>query len=518
MLLRIFLTFALGGAACSAVRGTQPINIGSRLELMVDDYLIERISGGAELRLHRPEQREVVFTCDKPWEGDCSGLAVYIQDGDTYRMYYCAGRWPLQRTNFCYAQSKDGIQWTRPELGLVEFDGSKKNNIMLPGEGGNLFVPFKDANPNSKPEEQYKALGHLGEPAHGLYAYVSADGIHWRRTRDEPVITKGKFDTQNVAFWDTLRGRYVAFVREMRGPSNEIRGANDEIGPKQTDPSHDPILREGTQLGIDDKGPARDVMTCTSPDFLNWTEPQWLQYPGAPREQIYFNQIRPYYRAGHIFVGFPGRFMAGREIEKGLPITSHPSYKYGSITETLFMTSRDGVHFKRWGEAFIRPGPRKERWVYGATLPFYGLLLTKSLAAGAPDELSLYVHDGGSWPQRGKATRLRRYTLRIDGFVSVNAPLSGGEFVTKPLVFQGKELVMNFSTSAAGSVRVEIQTADGKPVEDFALADCPEIFGDQIEQVVTWKGGSDVSKLANSPIRLRFVIKDADLYSIRFRK
>ena len=182
------------------------------------------------------------------------------------------------------------------------------------------------------------------------------------------------------------------------------------------------------------------------------------------------------------------------------------------------MTSRDGVHFKRWGEAFIRPGPRKERWIYGATLPFYGLLVTKADTAGAPDELSLYVYDGGSWPQRGKATRFRRYTLRIDGFVSVNAPLSGGEFVTKPLVFQGKELVMNFSTSAAGSVRVEIQTADGKPVEDFALADCPEIFGDQIEQVVTWKGGSDVSKLANSPIRLRFVIKDADLYSIRFRK
>ena len=94
MLLRMFLTFALGGAAYSAARGTEPIDIGSRLELMVDNYLIERISGGAELRLHRPVQREVVFTCDKPWEGDSSGLAVYIQDGDTYRMYYYATRWP----------------------------------------------------------------------------------------------------------------------------------------------------------------------------------------------------------------------------------------------------------------------------------------------------------------------------------------------------------------------------------------------------------------------------------------
>ena len=89
--------------------------------------------------------------------------------------------------------------------------------------------------------------------------------------------------------------------------------------------------------------------------------------------------------------------------------------------------------------------------------------------------------------------------------------------MTKPLIFEGKELVINFSTSAAGSVQVEIQNADGKPIDGFALSDCPEIFGDAIERVVTWKCGGDVSKLAGKQIRLRFVIKDADLYSLRFR-
>jgi hypothetical protein len=284
-----------------------------------------------------------------------------------------------------------------------------------------------------------------------------------------------------------------------------MRGPNDEIRPG------------GPQLGIDEKGQARDVMTCTSEDFLHWSEPQWLQYPGAPREQIYLNQIRPYYRAPHLFIGFPGRFMAGREIEKGLPITEHPSYEYGSITETLFMTSRDGVRFKRWGEAFVRPGPRKERWIYGSTFPAYGLLVTAAETAGMPDELSLYVNDGGGWTSYGKATRFRRYTLRIDGFVSVQAPLSGGEFVTKPLVFEGKELVLNYATSAAGSVRVEIQDGEGKPVAGRALEDCPEIFGDHLEQVVIWESGSDLSHLAGQTIRLRFVLKDADLYAIRFR-
>ena len=476
----------------------ESIDIGARRELLVDDYLIDRFVGKAELRLHRPTQREVVFTCDKPWEGNWSGLVTYIQDGDAYRMYYKEENWSPRRTSICYAESNDGVHWTRPDLGLVEFNGSKKNNIIIPGDGIIAFVPFKDTKSDCKPDKQFKAMVARLKPTRGLYAYASADGIRWSPMRQKPIITKGSFDSQNLAFWDSVRGRYVAYFREMRGP-------NDEIRP------------EGPQLGLDDEGPVRDVMTCTSPDYLNWTEPKWLQYPGAPREQIYPNQIRPYFRAPHLFVGFPGRFLAGREIEKGLPSTTHPAYKYASISETLFMTSRDEMYFKRWGEAFIRPGPRKERWIYGATFPHYGLLVTKALAADTPDELSLYVSDGGGWSQRGKASRFRRYTMRIDGFVSVNAPLSGGEVVTKPLTFTGSKLATNFATSAAGSLRVEIQSESGKTIEGFALDDCPEIFGNEIDRVVTFKRGSDVSHLAGKPIRLCFVMKDADLYSIQFR-
>jgi hypothetical protein len=497
VMFRLILALAMSGVVGSVSASDEPIDIDSRLELLVDDYLIKRFEGKAELRLHSPVQREVVFTCDKPWEGNWSGLVTYIQDGDTYRMYYTAANWSPRRTNLCYAESKDGIHWTRPELGLVEFNGSKQNNIILPGAGIFAFVPFKDANPHCKPEEQFKALAAQIKPVIGLYGYVSPDGIHWRRMRDQPLITKGQFDSQNVAFWDSERGRYVAFYRQCRGLD-------------------DSLTDKGSQLGIDDKGWVRDVLTCTSTDFLNWSEPKWIQYPGAPREQIYLNQIRPYYRASHLFVGFPGRFMAGREIEKGLPLLQHPSYKYASISETLFMTSRDGLHFKRWGEAFIRPGPRKERWIYGATFPQYGLLVTKPLAADTPDELSLYVSDGGGWAQRGNASRFRRYTLRIDGFVSINAPLSGGEVVTKPLKFAGSKLTMNFATSAAGSVRVEIQDPAGKPVEGFSLADCPDHFGDTVERVVNWNNRKDVSRLAGKPVRLRFVLKDADLYSFQF--
>ena len=119
---------------------------------------------------------------------------------------------------------------------------------------------------------------------------------------------------------------------------------------------------------------------------------------------------------------------------------------------------------------------------------------------------------------RGPGLNLRRFGIRIDGFVSVHAPLRGGEFTTHPVLFEGTELMMNFSTSAAGSIQIEIQDANGRPIPGFSLAENPEIFGDAIEYSVPWRQGSDLGALSGRPVRLRFVLKDADLYSIQFRK
>ena len=130
----------------------------------------------------------------------------------------------------------------------------------------------------------------------------------------------------------------------------------------------------------------------------------------------------------------------------------------------------------------------------------------------ADDEVSLYVKHNSGYP----TVHMRRYTIRPDGFVSVSGPYSGGEMVTKPLVFSGNRLTANYATSAAGGLHVEIQTPDGHPIDGFALADCPEIIGDRIEGAVRWSGGEDVGRLAGKPVRLRFLLRDADLYSIRF--
>ena len=440
---------------------------------MVDDHLIDTMVG-ARLVLRRPTPREVAIVHDAPWEGNICFYHTVFRDDDRFRMYYRGAHYDAQTEKtahqvVCYAESQDGILWTRPDLGLVEFEGSRKNNIIWDGLGSHNFAPFKDANPECRPEAQYKALAS-GEG--GLYPFGSPDGVRWSLLRDEPVITRGAFDSQNLAFWDALRGRYVDFHR----------GFNEEAGKR-----------------------VRDIMTCTSDDFIHWTEPVWLQYMGAPVEHLYTNQVTAYPRAPHIFMGFPKRFVPARQVLE---------HRYSGVSDGVFMTSRDGLLFRRWGEALIRPGLQYERWGNRNNMIACGILETASDVPGTPHELSIYSIEGY---YQGESCRMRRFTVRLDGFVSAQAPLTGGEVVTKPLIFEGEELILNFSTSAAGSVRVEVQSPEGEPIEGFALADAPEIYGDEIERVVTWEGAGDLGKLVGRPVRLRFVLHDADLYAFRFR-
>jgi hypothetical protein len=185
-----------------------------------------------------------------------------------------------------------------------------------------------------------------------------------------------------------------------------------------------------------------------------------------------------------------------------------------ALTEGLLMVGRDGVQFERWNEAFLRPGPeRPGTWLYGHQFIAWHAIETRSPLSGAPNELSLYASEGG-W--HGKGNALRRYTMRLDGFVSVTAGARGGELITKPLRFAGNQVSLNFATSAAGEIRVGLQDNAGKAYPDFTAADCSPLFGDTLDRTVRWKKGSEVGSLAGKPVRMRFIIKDADLYSFQF--
>jgi hypothetical protein len=486
------LLLVLGAfVAAPAASADEPnaIEIGARRELFVDEFLVEH-RDSLEPRLQSPVPRQVVLEHDAPWEGSGCGYHTIFRDGVIVRMYYIAadltngdGTKLATRPAFaCYAESRDGIHWVKPELGLFEFGGSKKNNIIWSSPGLDNFTPFQDANPDCRPEELYKAVGR--GPG-GLHAYKSADGIRWSPLVEGPIITKGAFDTQNNAFWDPLRKQYWCYVRDFHN-------------------------------GI------RDIRLATSVDFRAWTQPELIRFVDAPDEPLYTNQVRPYDRAPHLFLGFPTRYIERRwsTAFDALPDLAHRQARmkfdprFGTaVTDGQFMVSRDGRTFRRWDETFIRPGPeRRDNWLYGDGYQNLGLLETSAEDPTAPPELSLYVTED-NWK---RATRLRRYTLRVDGFVALHARRKGGELLTKPLAFHGKSLRLNFATSAAGHLRVEIQEHSGRPLPGFTLSDCDEIFGDSLDRAVTWKGIPDVSRLAGKPVRLRVVMSDADLFSIQF--
>jgi hypothetical protein len=177
------------------------------------------------------------------------------------------------------------------------------------------------------------------------------------------------------------------------------------------------------------------------------------------------------------------------------------------VSDAVLMSTRGGsVYDRTFLSSFIRPGIGARNWVSRNNYPALGIVQT------SPTEMSLYVNQDYAQP----SAHLKRYSLRLDGFASVQAPYAGGELLTKPLEFTGDRLELNFSTSAAGSIRVELQDSAGHPISGFAAGDCVEIVGNEIERVIRWKSGADLSSLAGRTVRLRFVMKDADLYALRF--
>jgi hypothetical protein len=469
--------------ALVAAASAQVIDIGSRRELFVDRFLVEDLKG-TRLELQKPVDRGTVLKYDKSWEGGFSNYTTVIHDGDRYRLYYrglpTAKRELVSDTVTCYAESADGVHWTKPELDIVAVNGSKHNNVILADPAfSSDFSPFLDKRPGVPASERFKALA--GTMRTGLVAFASADGTHWRKLRDEPVFppaTQSSFDSQNLAFWSESEKKYIAYYRTFKA--------------------------------FPGLGKVRWITRATSDDFLRWSAPQEMSFGDAPPEHLYINQTSPYYRAPHIYVSIAARFWPGRRAltEEEVARAGIMEGYYNDVSDVVLFTTRGGTRYDRtFLESFVRPGPGPNNWASRTNYPVLNVVQT------APEEMSFYVNRDYAQP----TAHVTRYTLRPDGFSSVHAPYAGGEMLTRTLVFSGRELEINYSTSAAGSIRVELQDASGKALPGFTLADSQEIIGDHIARVVTWKSGSSVAALAAKPVRLRFVMKDADLYSIRFR-
>jgi len=476
----VALTIGLGlPPVCQSMAGAADkddvLDVGGSLELFVDKCLVSEMKGvGLKLNPLQPAASSSPTALTGHY-------ATILKDGDICR-FYCrrdgtAKTWAARHKGeiTLYAESRDGIHWTQPDLNLypntmVGGVPVPKNAVLanVPPANHN-FTPFKDARPGVPRDEQYKALGGHFRPPEGwlrktqgdaaveeskqlpggLASFVSPDGIHWKKLKQDAVTCEQKaFDSQNVSFWSVAEQQYVCYFRIFdRGPG--------------------------------DKRGCRAVARTTSKDFLNWTRPTIMK-GRAPNEEWYTNGTHPYFRAPHIYIAPATRYLE----------------KEATNTRVILMTTRAGsdTYDRSFGqEDFVPdPDPGNRR----------NYIAWNSVQTG-PRELSFY--------RLGK-----RYTLRLDGFGSVHADDNVGELITKPLKFSGRRLLVNFKTRGDGCLQVELLDAAGSPIPGWTIQDNVPLSGDEIEKEVAWKDGSDLGRWSGKPIRLRLVMKRADLYALRF--
>ena len=350
---------------------------------------------GVSLRLHQPVPKEVALRFDRPWEGTSSIFIRVMKDGDVYRNWYRAGADRDQAA--AYAESADGIHWERKILGMVEYDGSIDNNIILRDDGITNLAVFRDDNPAVPENERYKAIAK-GPKIDGratIRGLSSPDGFQWKVIDVDPILVAPDdgwpmFDSTNVAFWDDAQGQYVAYMRGWFPSEGRVSSSHH--------------------------GGVRSIRRSVSPDFRTWSPPEFIDMGDSQPEHLYTNAATSYFRAPHIYLMFPRRFVVGRKLRD--------DWAEDGLSDAVFMSSRDGIHWdRRFMEPLIPTGRDIDDWTDRSMTPGVGLVPT------GPDEMSIYYKEHNRLP----TVRMRRGVFRTDGIVSLYSTYSGGEFVTHPL-------------------------------------------------------------------------------------
>ena len=497
------------------------INIGNRRECFFDSFLINETETNAEVRLNKPVRRSVILELDKPWEGKYNTFFCPIFAEGKWRMYYTSTLSPKEKF-ISLLESDDGQRWTRPSLGIVDFRGSKDNNIIMDLEmlskfeftGFDNFSVFFDENPSCLPDERYKMVawwqGHAA-----LLALFSSDGIHFTKSR--LVTDDGEFDSQNRAFWSDYHKKYFCYYRGEHEPAENISIIDRSYTDKTANALFDPekfLLREpgdGTFSFM------RDVRVIESNDFVNWSLQKPIKFSGSDY-QLYNNVVFPYPRAPHLLVAFPLRYverkawtknydeLCGREDR--LARMKQMARMGLAISDGLFMSSRDGVNFTKYDESLIPPpAENPEAFVYGDGTASPALIEIPSEIPGADNEYMIIVRE--SFRATSGYNKLVKYTSRLDGFVSLHAGGEERQIVTKEFIYDGTELFANIQTSARGYAYFTLKSGN----EEYASV---EVFGNSTDKRIRFDDDGAVKALSGKPVTLEIKMYDCDLYSIKF--
>ncbi len=515
------------------------IDVASHKQLFLYKDLVED-SQDVVRRLHRPRRYEgnPVLTVDRPWESGGNvelwgGSVLYDEDDSMFKMWYRTAPdleviedghdVPEGGYRACYAVSEDGLHWEKPELGLREFDGSTRNNMLPPSKDGsgyirrpNLIKDYEEPDPNRRYKMLYmdKIDGRFG-----LSKGYSADGIHWEMNVGQPHRFDRPVAPNGILFgWDPLREEYVHYHRR----SGKVRA---DVDGRVTG-SKEAVMRSSSE-DFERWGNTREVLTPEPDDPQSWNRSRSTEIAGV----LY---------ADDLYVGTVDTSRMN-EVED-LTDDEWVRFKGANFSDhrTELLASKDGVRWDRvmphW--EFMRSGlwgtwdrnhiaasklivHNDEILIFysGGNLPFH---------AHIPQHPFSQVHNTTVDGQHmGYSIGVAR--LRLDGFASMESYDEGGTFTTQPITFEGDRLVVNVrapeadfgaeSTPASpyGAFRAELLSDRGEPLAGYAVDDCDAFSGDALRHLVTWRGSHDVGGLADKPVRVRFQLRNAALYSFQFR-
>lgn len=478
-----FLLLLAWLAVLPAVSPAQPLR-----HLFLDPAFIEQ-SENVTLRVNAAQQRETVIRADKPWEKLMISLFLTVlDDGGKLRMWYIC-RDKNNVPNVAYAESTDGVNWIKPNLGIVEYEGSKDNN--LDGLSSLEGTVYRDE--RAPPEERYSYITHLLEKDGGMFRFHSPDGLRW--TRDAAPLMKFGSDSQAVTFWDERVGKYALYLRgwEQRADTYLYRTVVRVDLPSLTSPVS--VLPTETSRRLWGKeNPA--VIDADFPKVLATDESD------PPNSDVYTISAQPYPLDPRWYVGFPSFFQRIDARKKGR-------------LDVQFIGSRDGFQWHRYDrESYASPG------IVGSGSE--GMVFMGPHLVVRGDELWQYgtgfysIH--GEIESRKHKTDgiIFRYVQRVDGFVSLDFDAKGGRAVTAPVKVDGAQLYLNLDAAVLGHLRVGLVDAEGKAIQGFGPDDCEILRTNSTRALVKWKGGSDLNSLKGRDVRLSLHGERARLFSFYF--
>jgi hypothetical protein len=519
--------------------------IGARKQLFVDDYMVaETVHLSRTFHAAQKHPGNPILRGENPWEFPFSASiscpkVIYDTGLSQYRMWYETFLFG-KREYVCYATSQDGLEWECPNLGLVEFEGSRQNNIVSI-EGTDfpqipralLYCPEMQG---IEPEARlYKALQWLGDG--GVGVYFSPDGLRWTAYEHNPVIT-GVGDTAKVCKF-APNYPMLDYNREIFGDNPPRYLAFPKVSAKLAGKGRRSVGFSACEVPIGYGANQQQSFTTWTPpvlvlapdyidDAMGVERTAQAQAEGAVKFDHPEDHFTDFY--GMEVLPYDGLYIGLLEVfDHTYDMRRVGAWNQHGIFEMQLTASRDLLHWQRVGDRqpLIPRGP-------GGAWDNCMILMASAVVT---DEEIRFYYQGTSlahsdrlgfdrvWTdeQARKTAAGERYpfscvglaTLRLDGFVSLDAADQPGMLLTPPLRFQARELTIN-AAATGGAVAVEILTESGQPIEGFRRDDCDLFSGDSVRAVVRWRGNADVSRLRGEPLRLRFHLNHAQLYAFQF--